>query len=248
MAATLGEAGWRAVNPAGPIDASTIPSLNASVLSTIPNSKLSTLAQSMYNILLPIHLGMPIVARSDNIASGGSANIGSATTYASVTATVGSGGGLNVPRNLAYYLQFTNNSTAMMSDGGTISVTGTNITGGTIGESVALSDVASAGSAAGLQGSAIFSSVGANYTVSSWQVGDDTASSKSITFEIGGGALIGLPVSITATNALLNAWIAGSAQIGTLTVSTGGVGTAALSFGNALDATDPVFASIWLTR
>jgi hypothetical protein len=248
MAATLGEAGWRAVNPAGPVDASTIPSLNASVLSTIPNSKLSTLAQSMYNVLLPVHLGMPIVASSDNVASGGSANIGSATTYASVTATVGSGGGLNVPRNLQYFLQFTNDSTAMMSDGGTVIFSGTNITGGTVSESVALSDVASAGSGAGLPGTAIFSSVGANYTVSSWQVGDDTASSKSITFEVGGGKLIGLPLSITATNAVLNAWVAGSAQIGTLTVNTGGLGTAALSFGNALDATDPVFASVWLTR
>jgi hypothetical protein len=150
---------------------------------------------------------------------------------------------VNVPRNLQYQLTFTNNSTEMLSGNtGTFVFSGTGLNGDTISESVAISDVASA-SNVGLQGTAIFSKVGANYTVSSWSVVADSASSKSITFVVGGGLRIGLPVSISATNAVPGAWIA-------MTVITGGVNTAAIQFAsaNAMDATDPVVCSVWMTR
>jgi hypothetical protein len=249
---TLNEAGWRALNPRGPADASAASVLNASYLSTIPASVLATIDQSKMNLLLPVQLGMPIVESSNNVATGGSANLGSATSYASLTVTVGSGGtagGVNVPRNLQYQMTFTNNSTQMVGATGTVVFSGTGLNGSTISESVAISDIASA-SNVGLQGTAIFSKVGANYTVNSWSVIADSASSKSITLVVGGGLRIGLPLSITATNAVAGAWIAGTNQSGTMTVITGGMNTAAIQFAsaNALDATDPVVASVWLTR
>ncbi len=56
---TLNEAGWRALNPAGPVDASSASVLDASVLSTIPASKLSTIDQSKLNLLMPVALVGP---------------------------------------------------------------------------------------------------------------------------------------------------------------------------------------------
>jgi hypothetical protein len=241
---TLNEAAWRALNPRGPVD--------ASAASVLPASVVGTLEQSNLNLLLPVQLGMPVVESSDNVATGGSLQMGSATTYASLTVTVGSpgtGGGVNVPRNLQYQAGFTNDSTEMWSDGGTFIFSGTGLNGSTITESVAASDVAAA-SNVGLQGTAIFQKVGANYTVTNYSVAADTLSSKSITFVVGGGLRIGLPLSITATAAVQGAWIAGTNQSATMTVITGGMNTAAIQFAsaNAMDATDPVVASVWLTR
>lgn len=247
---TLNEAGWRALNPRGPVDASSASYLNASYMSTIPASKLATINASKLNIIVGVPLGMPIVGSSNNVATGGSANIGSATSYATLTATVGSGGtagGVNVPRNLRYQLSYTGDSTQMHGATGTVVFAGTGLNGSTLSESIALTDIGSAVTD-GYQGTAIFSAVSANYTVSSWSIQCSSLSSKSITLFVGGGNKIGLPYSVTATNAVLGPWIAGTNQAGSVTIHTGGIGTAAIEFSNALDATNPVHCSVWLTR
>ena len=174
----------------------------------------------------------------------------SAFSAASVNSTVGPGTAIDVARNLHYQLSVVGGSaSSAIISGGTIVVSGSNILGDSVSESVAIS--AAVSGSVGVAGTAIFGSVG---TISFRSVSLATASSSNsscVTFAVGRGNIIGLPQAVRSTNAVPYAWIGTTPQRGTdgsasYTVQgqSSGINYAGVSFSNAL-ATNTPAAVIW---
>ena len=167
------------------------------------------------------------------------------TFSSTFNSTLSVAGNIDFPRNLVYQLSLTNGTASSnMISGGTVQVSGFDIQGSAIFETIALTALASA--SVPVAGAAIFGSILSN-GISLSNVSLATASSSasnSVSFSIGVGNIVGLPFSIgsayTATlpngaPALMPyAWLGTAIQNGSYTVQVGDVGTAGVSFSNAL--------------
>lgn len=179
-------------------------------------------------------------------------------TFAStINATSAPGTAVDFPRNLQYQMSLTNGtaSSAMIS-GGTFVALGLLDNGSTVSESVAATRLASASTA--IQGTVCFASVA---TISFSNVSLATASSSasnSVSFSVGVGNKVGIPWAVKQSNAFPFAWIGtsyqpttshtGSSSSNAYTVVTGSIGTAGISFSNALATNTPVLVRAILNR
>jgi hypothetical protein len=181
-------------------------------------------------------------------------NVMTTQTFSSTfNSTVAVGTQPDVARNLVYQMSLTNGSaSSAMISGGTLFISGFDMQGSGITETVALTALASMSGASA--GAACFASI---TSISFSNVSLATASSSasaSVSLSIGVGNIIGLPLSIPtfATATLPNgapalipyAWLGTALQNGSYTVQTGNVGTAGISFSNALGSASALAALI----
>lgn len=210
------------------------------------NIKPPGLSAAALDVLMPIDLGFPIASLSAAVLTAGSALL-SATAIGSTTAAPGTN--IDVPRNLYYEINISGDATGMVASG-TISVAGSDIRGSAITETVALSEIAAIGSASFVRGTKCFGTLAASaITISGYELATASSSrSKSISVFVGIGSHVGVPASIQSTGAIPYAFIGTLNQVGSFSVITGDIGTAAVSFSNALATNTPVHILRYVSR
>jgi hypothetical protein len=187
-------------------------------------------------VVLAIH-GRPTAAASNEVATVGSVIL-SATSVASTTFAAGTQP--DFARNLIYEINISGDATGMVS-AGTLTVNGWDLASNTCQETVALTHIASAGSASFVNGSKCFQSIsGSGFTVSGYLLATASSTrSKSISLYVGPGSKLGLPNSVQSSNpsacpaVYLGSTVQGSASV---TVVSGNVGDAGVSFSNAFSS------------
>jgi hypothetical protein len=194
------------------------------------------LSRRSLNVLDNLGLGFP---KSSNT----SAVMTTQTFSSTFNSTVAIGTQPDFARNLVYQISLTNGSaSSAMISGGSIVVSGYDLQGSGIAETIALTALASlTGNSAGAVAFASLTSI--SFSNVSLHTSASSAS-NSVSFSIGVGNIIGLPLSVPtyATATLPNgapalipyAYLGTALQNGSYTVQTGNVGTAGISFSNAL--------------
>lgn len=201
------------------------------------------LGPTVLNLCLPMVLGSHKVGASNAVVT-------TAPGTSSLNATKAVGTNIDFPRNLSYQMSITNGSasSAMVSQG-TLVMNGFDAQGNALSESVGIKALAGAGTA-GIIGTAIFGSLASNgVSFSQYQLHTGSSSaSDSVSVYVGVGNIVGLPMAIRSTNAVPYAWIGTTPQPASYTVKTGPVGTAGISFSNALASNTPVQARVCISR
>lgn len=185
-------------------------------------------------VILAVH-GRPTAAVSNIIATQGSVLL-SATTVGSTTFAAGTQP--DFARNLIYEINISDDATGMVS-AGTLKVNGWDLASNTMQETVALTDIASAGSASFVNGTKCFQSLsGSAFTVSGYLLATASSTrSRSISLYVGAGSKIGLPNACQSTNACPAVYLGSTVQgTASCTVATGAVGVAGVSFSNAFSS------------
>jgi hypothetical protein len=207
---------------------------------------IGTLPASNLAIMLPVPLGQPGVASSNNIVTFQGSNLLTATsigstTFASATQPIGGA------RNLRYEINISGDATGMVS-AGTLSVAGSDIQGNAITETMALTDICSVGSASFKEGSKCFMSLAAAaFTVSGYllHTGSSTRS-LSISVYVGHGNVVGMPNSVQSSNAIKYAQLYNSNRTD-VTAVTGNIPNAGVSI-TGLNLTNPLIVYQFMSR
>lgn len=229
----LNESEFRALNPRGPADAA--------------NEADPVIPIRLFDDYRNEVLGSHRASGSANVYTAQGSNLLTATAIGSTTAAAGTN--IDFPRNLAYEINISADATGMVASG-TLSVAGWDMASVAITETVALTDVASVGSASYVRGTKVFARLSASaLTVSGYELAAGSSTrSNSISLYVGEGNIIGIHQSIRSTNAIPWAWIGTAIQVGSFTVQTGDVGTAGISMSNAVASGTPVRVLRYLSR
>jgi hypothetical protein len=199
----------------------------------IDNLKPPGLPAAALNAIAIYPLQNPAVAASNNAATFQGSNLLTATSIGSTTSA--SGTQPDVPRNLRYEINISGDATGMVS-AGTLNVAGLDISGRSMTETVALTHIASAGSASYVQGTKVFASLNASaLTVSGYLLATASSTrSLSISMFLGWDNKVGLPQSIQSSNAVAALYLRSTNAISRVTGFTchsGDIGQAAVEYG-----------------
>lgn len=201
------------------------------------------LGPTAHNIILQEVVGSYKAANTNNVL----------TTNSLATAfnnTIAVGTNIDFPRNLTYVMSISGGSASSAGiSGGTIVIQGLDIRNSAISETIGMQALASLGTA-GSAGAAIFASINTNgISFSSYLLHTSySLTSNSVTIGIGVGNLVGLPNAVRSSNAVPQAWIGTLNQVGSYTVVPGPIGSAGVSFSNALATNTPVAVIRMMTR
>jgi hypothetical protein len=147
------------------------------------------------NALLTANLGSPTVGSSNDVH----------TSQAHASYTAAAGTQPSAPRNLRYQMSVSS-TVAWASASGTISVAGVDPRGGSITETIAISQLMTADTD-GMQGSLVFASIAASGITRGGVTLTSTAHAQSnnVSWFIGGGLWLGLPDYVSASQAIKHA-------------------------------------------
>lgn len=201
------------------------------------------LGPSVINIAVQEVLGSHKASGTNNVLTTNSL----ATTFNN---TIAVGTNIDFPRNLTYHISITGGSASSTGiSAGTLIINGLDIRGNAISETVGLQALAGNGTN-GSGGAAIFASINSNgISFSNFSLATAwSGNSNSVTIAMGVGNIVGLANSVRSTNHVPFAWIGTAIQPGSFTVVPGPVGSAGISFSNALASNTPVQAVRLLTR
>lgn len=193
------------------------------------------LGPSAHNIIIADVLGSHKASNTNNVL----------TTNSLATAfnnTVAVGTNIDFPRNLTYVISMSGGSASSAGiSQGTIAMVGLDIRNSAISETIGMQALAAAGTS-GIGGTAIFASINSNgLSFSSYLLHTSySLTSNSVTIGIGVGNIVGLLNNVRSTNAIPQAFIGTLNQVGSYTVQPGPIGTAGISFSNALATGTPV--------
>lgn len=199
------------------------------------------LSPSVLNVLQATPIGPVKVQTGDAVYT--------KQTFAStINATVAVGTQPDFARNLVYQMSLTNGSASSdMISGGTFIVSGYDLRGSALTESVAATALASLSVAS--TGRAIFASLASDgISMSGFSLHTSASSaSNSVSFSIGVGNIVGLANPIRSTNAVPYLY-KGTSVVTNYTVITGPVGSCGISLGAAAASGSNIFCYQFLTR
>lgn len=194
------------------------------------------------NVLAPVFVGYPKASGTALVFT--TAGVGTPST-----ATYAPGTNVDYARNLLYQMSVSGGSAVSASFGGSLYAIGSDIKSKTIAESVALSNIVSAGTD-GIVGTKCFASIASTgLSLSAYSLASGYSSrSASISFYVGIGNIIGMPQSVRSSNFAARVQLGTDNQVGSFTVKTGDIPTAGISLSNAVGTGSLLIVSAFLNR